>query len=72
MQLSTKGRYAVMAMTDLAAQAPATDVLDRVLAVTGGRGGGSAAFAQGGGGRPDDLPGLESRVRAALGLDPAA
>jgi alanyl-tRNA synthetase len=65
-------RVGVSVPDDLAAQAPATDVLDRVLAVTGGRGGGSAAFAQGGGARPDDLPGLESRVRAALGLDPAA
>jgi alanyl-tRNA synthetase len=65
-------RVGVSVPDDLAAQAPATDVLDRVLAVTGGRGGGSAAFAQGGGARADDLPGLESRVRAALGLDPAA
>ncbi len=56
----------------LVGQVPATSVLDRVLAVTGGRGGGSAAFAQGGGARPDDLAGVESRVWAALGLDPAA
>jgi len=39
--------------------------------VTGGRGGGSASFAQGGGARADDLPGTVSRVWAALGLDPA-
>jgi len=56
----------------LAAQIPATEVLDRVLAVTGGRGGGSASFAQGGGARADDLPGTVSRVWAALGLDQAA
>jgi alanyl-tRNA synthetase len=65
-------RIGVSVPDDLAAAAPATDVLDRVLAVTGGRGGGSAAFAQGGGARADDLPGLESRIRAALGLDPPA
>jgi alanyl-tRNA synthetase len=54
----------------LTAQIPATEVLDRVLAVTGGRGGGSPSFAQGGGARADDLPGTVSRVWAALGLDP--
>jgi alanyl-tRNA synthetase len=65
-------RIGVSVPDDLAALAPATDLLDRVLAVTGGRGGGNAAFAQGGGARTDDLPGLESRIRAALGLGPAA
>ena len=65
-------RIGVSVPDDLTARAPATDVLDRVLAVTGGRGGGSATFAQGGGATPDDLAGVESRVRAALGLDPAA
>ena len=55
----------------LTAQVPATGVLDRVLAVTGGRGGGSASFAQGGGARPGDLLGIEDRVQSALGLDPA-
>jgi alanyl-tRNA synthetase len=55
----------------LTAQIPATEVLDRVLAVTGGRGGGSASFAQGGGARADDLPGTVSRIWAALGLDHA-
>jgi alanyl-tRNA synthetase len=55
----------------LTARLPATEVLDRVLAVTGGRGGGSASFAQGGGARTDDLPGTLSRIWAALGLDPA-
>jgi alanyl-tRNA synthetase len=39
--------------------------------VTGGRGGGSASFAQGGGARTDDLPGTLSMIWAALGLDPA-
>jgi len=55
----------------LTTQLPATEVLDRVLAVTGGRGGGSASFAQGGGARADDLPGTVSRIWAALGLDHA-
>jgi alanyl-tRNA synthetase len=50
----------------LASQLPATAVLDQVLAVTGGRGGGSATFAQGGGAMPHDVPGLVSRVRGAL------
>jgi alanyl-tRNA synthetase len=52
--------------------APATAELDRVLAVTGWRGGGSAAFAQGGGAQPDDLPAVAARIWAALGLDRAA
>jgi alanyl-tRNA synthetase len=52
---------------DLAAQLPATAVLDRVLAVTGGRGGGSAGFAQGGGALPEDLPAAVPRIYAALG-----
>jgi alanyl-tRNA synthetase len=65
-------RIGVGVPDDLAARSPATGVLDRVLSVTGGRGGGSAGFAQGGGAKPDDLPGVESRIRAALGLDPAA
>jgi len=65
-------RVGVSVPGDLAGQVPATSVLDQVLAVTGGRGGGSPAFAQGGGARPGDLSGLESRVWAALGLDPAA
>jgi alanyl-tRNA synthetase len=50
----------------LASQLPATAVLDQVLAVTGGRGGGSATFAQGGGAIPDDIPGVVSRVREVL------
>ena len=56
----------------LTAQVPATAVLDRVLAVTGGRGGGSAAFAQGGGAQADDLTAVVSRIRQALGLDAMA
>jgi hypothetical protein len=39
--------------------------------VTGGHGGGSPAFAQGGGARLDDLPGTEHRIAVALGLEPA-
>jgi alanyl-tRNA synthetase len=50
----------------LTAQIPATEVLDRVLAVTGGRGGGSARFAQGGGTNRDDLADIVSRLWAAL------
>jgi alanyl-tRNA synthetase len=56
----------------LAARLPATAVLDQLLAVTGGRGGGSAAFAQGGGPHPGDLSALVSRIGGALGLDPPA
>jgi alanyl-tRNA synthetase len=65
-------RLGVGVPDELTGQVPATAVLDRVLSVTGGRGGGNAGFAQGGGARPDDLPGIESRIRAALGLQPAA
>jgi alanyl-tRNA synthetase len=56
----------------LSARISATAVLEQVLAVTGGRGGGSATFAQGGAAEPDDLPSVVARIRAALGLDPAA
>jgi alanyl-tRNA synthetase len=52
----------------LVAQVPATAVLDRVLAVTGGRGGGSPAFAQGGGAQAGELAAAVSRIRQALGL----
>jgi alanyl-tRNA synthetase len=65
-------RVGVSVPDALAGQVPATSVLDQVLAVTGGRGGGSPVFAQGGGARSDDVAGLESRVWAALGLDPTA
>jgi alanyl-tRNA synthetase len=50
---------------------PATEVLDRVLAVTGGHGGGSAAFAQGGGAGTDDVSSVISRIGTALGLSDA-
>ena len=46
-------------------------VLRRVLSVTGGRGGGSAAYAQGGGTGPADPRQAVSAVRAAFGLDDA-
>jgi len=61
-------RLGVGVPDEVADQLPATAVLDTVLSVTGGRGGGSPGFAQGGGAKADDLPGVESRVRQALGL----
>ncbi|HTZ23036.1 MAG TPA: alanine--tRNA ligase [Streptosporangiaceae bacterium] len=64
-------RVGVGVPATLTAQVPATEVLDRVLAVTGGHGGGSPAFAQGGGAKPGDLPGVEDRIWAALGLEPS-
>ena len=60
-------RIGVSVPGGLTGQLPATAVLDRVLAVTGGRGGGSAGFAQGGGALPDAVPALESRIWATLG-----
>jgi alanyl-tRNA synthetase len=68
-------RIGVSVPSDVSAQAPATDVLDRVLAATGGHGGGSATFAQGGGvsftrGGPavsDNLSGIVSRIWRSLG-----
>jgi len=62
-------RVGVGVPASLTAQFPATEVLNRVLAVTGGHGGGSPAFAQGGA-KPEDLSGLEHRIWAALGLEP--
>jgi alanyl-tRNA synthetase len=59
-------RAGVSVPATLTAQIPATEVLDRVLAVTGGRGGGSARFAQGGGTNRDDLADIVSRLWAAL------
>ncbi|HEX3924722.1 MAG TPA: alanine--tRNA ligase, partial [Streptosporangiaceae bacterium] len=56
----------------LTGSSPATAVLDQVLSVTGGRGGGSAAFAQGGGAAAGDLPATIARVHEALGLDAPA
>ncbi len=43
-------------------------MLQQVLAVTGGHGGGSAAFAQGGGAELGDLASVTEQIRAALGL----
>ena len=43
-------------------------MLQQVLAVTGGHGGGSAAFAQGGGAELGDLAAVTAQIRAALGL----
>jgi hypothetical protein len=63
-------RVGVSVPATLTTQIPATEVLDRVLAVTGGRGGGSATFAQGGGTNGDDLSHIESRIWAALGALP--
>jgi alanyl-tRNA synthetase len=62
-------RVGVSVPAALAAQDPATAVLDRVLAVTGGRGGGSASFAQGGGADGDDLSLTQARIWAALGAE---
>jgi alanyl-tRNA synthetase len=59
-------RAGVSVPDGLSAQVTATAVLDQVLAVTGGRGGGNATFAQGGGAMPDDFPGIVSRVRQVL------
>jgi alanyl-tRNA synthetase len=53
-----------------AAGLDARSVLDQVLAATGGRGGGSAQFAQGGGIQSADPPVLTAQVAAALGLSP--
>jgi alanyl-tRNA synthetase len=67
-------RVGVSVPGDLAPEAPATGVLDRVLTVTGGQGGGSATFAQGGACFPrgdravgDDLPGVVSRIWSSFG-----
>jgi len=51
-----------------AGQADARAVLRQVLAVTGGRGGGSRSFAQGGGAELADLPSVTGLIRAALGI----
>jgi alanyl-tRNA synthetase len=60
-------RVGVSVPDALAGRFPATAVLDRVLAVTGGHGGGSATFAQGGGAVPGDLPGVTTRIWDAVG-----
>ena len=50
-----------------AGQLDARTVLRQVLAVTGGRGGGSAAFAQGGGTKAGDTSEIVARLRSASG-----
>jgi alanyl-tRNA synthetase len=61
-------RVGVAVPVALTTRVTATEVLDRVLAVTGGHGGGSATFAQGGGAEAGDVPGVISRIGTALGL----
>jgi alanyl-tRNA synthetase len=61
-------RIGVSVPAAVAGQVDARAVLRQVLAVTGGRGGGSRAFAQGGGAELTDLPSVTGRIRAALGL----
>ena len=51
-----------------AGQLDARTVLRQVLAVTGGRGGGSAAFAQGGGAEAGDTSEIVARLRSAFGI----
>jgi alanyl-tRNA synthetase len=63
-------RVGVGVPAGLTGQVPATGVLNRVLAVTGGHGGGSPAFAQGGGATAGDPSDIEHRIRAALDLEP--
>jgi alanyl-tRNA synthetase len=63
---SQQMRVGVSVPDALAPYIPATGLLDSVLAVTGGRGGGSATFAQGGGARPADMAGVVARVREVL------
>jgi alanyl-tRNA synthetase len=65
-------RVGVSVPDGLTGSSPATAVLDRVLSVTGGRGGGSPAFAQGGGAQGGDLPATIARIHEALGLDAPA
>jgi len=52
------------------ARLDARTLLQQILAATGGRGGGSARFAQGGGALPADLPAVTAEIGAALGLEP--
>jgi alanyl-tRNA synthetase len=53
-----------------AADLDARAMLEQILAATGGRGGGSARFAQGGGIPSAEPPVLTAQVAAALGLPP--
>lgn len=63
-------RVGVSVPKALAPNIEAKAVLQQVLGVTGGRGGGSATFAQGGGTKPDDLSAIVSRVWDILQLEP--
>jgi alanyl-tRNA synthetase len=63
-------RVGVSVPDALTGSSPATAVLDQVLSVTGGRGGGSPSFAQGGGAEAGDLPATIARIGDALGLEP--
>jgi alanyl-tRNA synthetase len=63
-------RVGVSVPKALAPSIEAKAVLQQVLAVTGGRGGGSATFAQGGGTKPDDLPAVVSGIWDVLQLEP--
>jgi len=64
-------RIGVSVPATAGAQLDARTLLQQVLAVTGGRGGGSARFAQGGGTNPADLPAVTALIGSALGLEPA-
>jgi alanyl-tRNA synthetase len=61
-------RVGVSVPAAAAGQLDARTVLRQVLAVTGGRGGGSAAFAQGGGAEAGDSREIVARLRSAFGL----
>jgi alanyl-tRNA synthetase len=67
-QQSDSLRIGVSVPDALAGRLPATAVLDQVLGVTGGRGGGSAGFAQGGGAKVNDLPATVDRIHEVLGM----
>ena len=63
-------RVGVSVPDALTGSSPATAVLDQVLSVTGGRGGGSPSFAQGGGAAAADLDQTIARIGDTLGLEP--
>jgi alanyl-tRNA synthetase len=67
-QQSDSLRIGVSVPDALTGQLPATAVLDQVLGVTGGRGGGSAGFAQGGAAKVNDLPATVGRIHEVLGM----
>jgi alanyl-tRNA synthetase len=62
-------RIGVSVPRSAAGHLDARTLLQQILAATGGRGGGSAQFAQGGGISPADGPAVTAQVTAALGLD---